>query len=379
MNAKLALVALLSLILASCTLGAEFIWNAGAGGSLIGLGALQNFKIFQNGQLTIPLSLPGANDVVVLASNAAAYTVTLDAAATFAQLQVGAGAVLQVTSTLTVSTLLAVNGTLNAASGTISMAAGAVLKTAAGATVTLSGTGQISGGTLENHGSVVVAAGATAGLSTTFKAMSNSKFTLTGNATMTSGSYSSTDNTTSVIVNGGLSISGSGAIDFQNSVVQGSGSVTGQVAISGSGSLNAGNSPGIFTVRGDLEMGIFSTMVIETNAVTPLARGIDHDFVLVTGKATLRGGLKLQQLDNDKGLGDGAKFTYISYSSSNVQPPQIPYIVYKEGLPVITYRASISYGERSAEVTVTKNFNSASTMTLSVFTVMMSAVLLFLF
>jgi len=109
--------------------------------------------------------------------------------------------------------------------------------------------------------------------------------TLTGDSTYTG---ATTVSGGSLIVNGSL---GNTALTVQNgALLGGSGTLGGNVTIESGGVLAAGNSPGILTIAGDLNLNAESTSHFEINGTTA---GAEYDQIVVGGTATLGGTLNL--------------------------------------------------------------------------------------
>jgi gliding motility-associated-like protein len=85
-------------------------------------------------------------------------------------------------------------------------------------------------------------------------------------------------------------LNGTSAVSVSSgATLTGSGSVT-NLVVSNGGTLSPGNSPGVFTVNGNLQMNSGSTLAIEINGVTA---GTGYDQLIVNGTVSLAGNLNV--------------------------------------------------------------------------------------
>lgn len=106
--------------------------------------------------------------------------------------------------------------------------------------------------------------------------------------------------------------SGTGTVDVNNGgTLGGSGTLAGTVNVNSGGILAPGNSPGIITVGGDLNLSAGSITRMEINGTTP---GTEHDQIVVGGTANLDGTLELLF---GGGLAGGDSFTLIDAAAIN--------------------------------------------------------------
>ena len=98
-----------------------------------------------------------------------------------------------------------------------------------------------------------------------------------GSTTVSAGTLSVTgalNDTSAVSVSSGATLTGSGSVT--------------NLIVSSGGTLSPGNSPGVFTVNGNLQMNAGSTLAVEINGVTA---GADYDQVIVNGTVSFAGNL----------------------------------------------------------------------------------------
>ncbi|WP_193907415.1 autotransporter-associated beta strand repeat-containing protein [Cellvibrio polysaccharolyticus] len=112
------------------------------------------------------------------------------------------------------------------------------------------------------------------------------------------------------VLAGTLSVAGalngtSGVAVSSGATLTGSGSVTNLVVTNG-GTLSPGNSPGVFTVNGNLQMNSGSTLAVEINGVTA---GTEYDQVIVNGTVSLAGNLVAS---HGYSAGQGDSYTIIA-------------------------------------------------------------------
>lgn len=100
-------------------------------------------------------------------------------------------------------------------------------------------------------------------------------------------------------------LNGTSAVSVSSgATLTGSGSVTNLIVSSG-GTLSPGNSPGVFTVNGNLQMNSGSTLAVEINGVTA---GTDYDQLIVNGTLSLAGTLVV---NHGYSAGQGDSYTII--------------------------------------------------------------------
>jgi autotransporter-associated beta strand protein len=101
-------------------------------------------------------------------------------------------------------------------------------------------------------------------------------------------------------------LNGTAAVSVSSgATLTGSGSVTNLVVTNG-GTLSPGNSPGVFTVNGNLQMNSGSTLAVEINGATA---GTDYDQVIVNGTVSLAGNLVAS---HGYSAGQGDSYTIIA-------------------------------------------------------------------
>jgi len=113
------------------------------------------------------------------------------------------------------------------------------------------------------------------------------------------------------LTSGNLTVSAGGDLTIKNGTVKGTGQLTAKVFTHG-GSLAAGNSPGVFYVKGDLNLPVNSVLDVEIDTNT-------NDLVVVSGKATVQGFV------NFKSIGSyahtvGRNIKFLTFSSHDYKP-----------------------------------------------------------
>jgi hypothetical protein len=117
-------------------------------------------------------------------------------------------------------------------------------------------------------------------------------------ATIATNNFTQTNGTTSVI--GTLDPTGPSIVALGGGVLQGTGTVAGNVNNS-AGDVRPGTSPGQLTIGGDYTQGSAGKLTVE---ITPPGTVSDYDRLIVTGNATLGGTLLVQSETHTPGNGD---------------------------------------------------------------------------
>ncbi|MNX34842.1 Extracellular serine protease precursor [compost metagenome] len=183
------------------------------------------------------------------------------------------------TTTVSGGGALSVANDGNLGSGTLSIDNSVLSITGA---ITIDNSIALTGNAIINNTAAATLSGAISDSGSLSKA-GNGQLSLTGTS-----SYggSTTVSAGTLAVNGALNGT-SAVLVSSGATLRGSGSVT-NLVVSNGGTLSPGNSPGVFTVNGNLQMNSGSTLTVEINGVTA---GTDYDQVIVNGTVSLAGNL----------------------------------------------------------------------------------------
>ena len=155
-------------------------------------------------------------------------------------------------------------------------------------------------------------------------------FTNTGTLLAQAGTLAFTTtftNTGGSILAAGGNFSFSGGIDVGTGTLGGTGTITGNVTAAGN--VSPGSSPGQLTIAGNLTLASTSRLLIELGGTN---KGVNYDFLNVTGTAQLGGELRLSFVNGfQNAVPVGAEFVVVTaaslanpttFSFSNVAPGQ---------------------------------------------------------
>jgi hypothetical protein len=266
---------------------------------------------------TVNPAVTNGGSLLALGTSAIAGAYTAQTGST---LQLGSGA----SSTLTIASGFANNGTIEMGSGgtsysaTLNVSAGA-LTNASGANINIvTGTGgsRTLGVQLNNQGTLTVNQALTINKAS---AIHTSAGTILVNANLTltqTGTSPTFTNSGTITVAGAktLSIGGGAFTNASSGVLQGTGTISAASAtFTNSGNINPGTSPGILTFTGNLTQGTTGIVNVEIGGLTP---GAQFDRLDVSGSAAFAGTLNVNlTAPYEPNLGDA--FPVVNYGSKS--------------------------------------------------------------
>ena len=220
-----------------------------------------------------------------------------------------------------------------------------------GGVLTLLGDGFINSGFFDNQGNVQLLAGTVLNSSGQIEHTGESFEIVAAAIVQGAGRYWQRDPAriaSLTRVNGTLAAGG--GIFIEGGVLTGAGTVVGNLTLGEFAQLKPGNSPGTFTVNGDLQInGNTSTPAGFGNVQIELAAGGLHDRVVVSGDASIFGSLDLVALPGFA-VEDGASIVWLTAGTASVFAT-----VRSQGLPT-GFTATLSGGGRQLDF-----FNAAAT------------------